>query len=469
MAEETFAAHQSPTVTAALTPSSASSTCSSAPQEELQGLVEGLTNRVTGLERQVQDLQMELHHVKQLLAQALARLQQPPPGASPPDSPSLTGQVKLELLKEVTQGTPDDVEDLLLAEQEEHLPKATQAMTLNDAHEEDSKQDKEEELSQEDAQVVAAESLSAMIEALTGPHWEDVIQMMTEDDFWMVRAMHRALKNSKPTERDKRMLLLKVFFVAGEHLPSLYSLLVDEDALTVWVYRDLRAYRVSGDAEMLALCLTMLGNICEKPLPTNIKDKLGANLVNFLIGLALEPPDTDQAIQTSEAAFRTLLKVNWQFGGDDAQTDSKNNANRVVARLFAVRKSQELGPRLISALNWHTKNQSLSPFVLKLLKDLIQCTDNASRSFFFDNDIKVLQEILLRNLANLEDSVVRNAHLQVLLSLLHSDVYRHLLQHRLEQMVSVMEGLQQANEAEQEDTAETARLFMAHLHQTKLN
>lgn len=142
-----------------------------------------------------------------------------------------------------------------------------------------------------------------------------------------------------------------------------------------------------------SLLLTMIFSMGES-MPVTHLEHLGSDFISFLLDLIEDPPDTDLDDQIPDLFINLILSYNLQFTKSenivlDALND-KTNAKVFTQKILFLFNREEDPVRIFD-------HEPAPPHsVLKLFIDLFGCELTAS--LFYTNDIKVLIDIVLRQL-----------------------------------------------------------------------
>lgn len=280
---------------------------------------------------------------------------------------------------------------------------------------------------------------------------EDVERMTREDiDFDEIDALADLLDDLEGL-RNGRVKAMECLLRAGEISKWVYRHLAQRNALKKWIFLDMQAQE---DDELVFLALTFLGHLCtpldvvgeDRLLPTEIRDTLGSNLVAFLIEMVAEyeiaatEEDDRRVTLVQDASVFALLAINAQFESSDIFE------NRVLNKLMFYQKdhSQSLAHKFIIILN-RGENKLAMPLVVQMM-DAIFTNKVTSKLFFFTDDLKVLVEVLLREVVNTDDLSLRIPYLNVLHMLLNNSIYPDLL-HRKEDVCRVLQLISSMDES----------------------
>ncbi|XP_046735610.1 NCK-interacting protein with SH3 domain isoform X1 [Diprion similis] len=227
-----------------------------------------------------------------------------------------------------------------------------------------------------------------------------------------------------------RQLLLQSFGVMCS-LDAVVLTIMLNSVLPMELASDMRTYpRNVPRLNYSSLLLTMIFSMGE-PMPVTHLEQLGTDFIAFLLELIENPPDTDMDDQIPDLFLNLVLSYNLQF------TTSENmvlNALklRTVAKTFTEKilllLNREEDPVRIF------DHQPAPPHsVLKLFVDLF--SNDVTASLFYTNDIKVLIDIIVRQLFDISPGVKkRRQYLELCRRVLRTESYNEH-RHRCEDVL----------------------------------
>jgi len=199
---------------------------------------------------------------------------------------------------------------------------------------------------------------------------------------------------------------MKALAATAEICPEVYSILGNHGAFN-WVIKEL----IQEDTDRQIFALTFLCLICSQGKGSRINAeelrKLDQDLIDYIIDLAVkEMQNMDDSLLT--AAVKALFCINLQFDPQD---------NLLLKCLSQKPEAAELGNAFLVILN-RGDQFSLQP-CLELLRDIVQ--DPSTADFFFLNDLRILVDLIIREVLNLPvGSQIRVKYLEVLYG-----IYKH--------------------------------------------
>ncbi|XP_048510849.1 NCK-interacting protein with SH3 domain isoform X2 [Athalia rosae] len=247
-----------------------------------------------------------------------------------------------------------------------------------------------------------------------------------------------------------RQLLLQSFGVMCS-LDAVILTIMLNSILPMELASDMRTYpRNVPRLNYSSLLLTMIFSMGE-PMPVTHLEQLGTDFIAFLLDLIENPPDTDMDDQIPELFLNLVLSYNLQF------TTSENmvlNAlkQRTVAKTFTEkillllnREGEICRARLkfMLAIIWPFTVNDVSFNLLILIEDPVRIFDHqpapphsvlklfvdlfsnsTTASLFYTNDIKVLIDIIVRQLFDISPGVKkRRQYLELCRRVLRTESY----------------------------------------------
>ncbi|XP_044262296.1 NCK-interacting protein with SH3 domain [Tribolium madens] len=194
-----------------------------------------------------------------------------------------------------------------------------------------------------------------------------------------------------------RQLLLQTFGVLCSLDKTVVSIMLNS-ILPGELARDMMANaRNIPKLNYSSILLTMIFSMGE-PMPITHHELLGANFLSFLLNNIEYPPDTDIDEQIPDLFLNCVISFNLQF--EDCEENPVLNAleERDVAKTF-TEKILLLLNREHDPVRIFEHEPAPPHALLKLFVDLLSRKSTAS--LFYTNDIKVLIDIVVRNVADL--------------------------------------------------------------------
>nr|XP_012146469.1 PREDICTED: NCK-interacting protein with SH3 domain isoform X2 [Megachile rotundata] len=215
-----------------------------------------------------------------------------------------------------------------------------------------------------------------------------------------------------------RQLLLQSFGVMCS-LDSVILTIMLNSVLPMELARDMRSNpRNVTKLNYSSLLLTMIFSMGE-PMPVTHLEQLGPDFIAFILDLIENPPDMDLEDQIPDLFVNLILSYNLQF------TNSENivlNAlkGRTVAKNF-TEKILLLFNREEDPVRIFDHQPPPPHSVLKLFIDLF--SNDVTAGLFYTNDVKVLIDIILRQLYDMFPGDKRRQYLELCRRVLRTSSY----------------------------------------------
>ncbi|XP_043270759.1 NCK-interacting protein with SH3 domain isoform X2 [Venturia canescens] len=220
-----------------------------------------------------------------------------------------------------------------------------------------------------------------------------------------------------------RQLLLQSFGVMCSLDPVALTIMLNS-ILPMELARDMRSNpRNVPKLNYSSLLLTMIFSMGE-PMPVTHLEQLGPEFISFLLELIENPPDTDLEEQIPDLFLNLILSYNLQFTASE---------NIVLKALRETTSAKTFTQKILFLLNREEDpvrifdHEPAPPqSVLKLFVDLFG--NDFTASMFYTNDIKVLIDIVLRQLFDIPPGDKRRHYLELCRRVLRTpgyDEHRH--------------------------------------------
>ncbi|XP_031850258.1 NCK-interacting protein with SH3 domain isoform X2 [Nomia melanderi] len=215
-----------------------------------------------------------------------------------------------------------------------------------------------------------------------------------------------------------RQLLLQSFGVMCS-LDSVILTIMLNSVLPMELARDMRSNpRNVTKLNYSSLLLTMIFSMGE-PMPVTHLEQLGPDFIAFILDLIENPPDMDLEDQISDLFVNLILSYNLQF------TNSENivlNAlkEKSLAKIF-TEKNLLLFNREEDPVRIFDHEPPPPHSVLKLFIDLF--SNDVTAGLFYTNDVKVLIDIILRQLYDMFPGDKRRQYLELCRRVLRNSSY----------------------------------------------
>ncbi|XP_014209971.1 NCK-interacting protein with SH3 domain isoform X2 [Copidosoma floridanum] len=221
-----------------------------------------------------------------------------------------------------------------------------------------------------------------------------------------------------------RQLLLQSFGVMCTLDPVIVTIML-ESILPMELARDMKSNsRNVTKLNYSALLLTMIFSMGE-PMPITHFEQLGTEFVTFLLDLIENPPDTDLEDQIPDLFINLILSYNLQFHRNMENVVLDALKQRSVAKTF-TEKILFLLNREVDPVRIFDHEPAPPNSILKLFIDLF--TSDETASLFYTNDIKILIDIILRQLFDISPGDKRRQYLELcrrVLKTANYDEHRH--------------------------------------------
>ncbi|XP_043470394.1 NCK-interacting protein with SH3 domain [Leptopilina heterotoma] len=215
-----------------------------------------------------------------------------------------------------------------------------------------------------------------------------------------------------------RQLLLQSFGVMCSLDPIALTIMLNS-ILPMEMARDMRANpRNVPKLNYSSLLLTMIFSMGE-PMPITHLEQLGMDFIEFLFELIEEPPDTDLDDQIPDLFVNLILSYNLQFM---ASENIVLNAlkGRTIAKVF-TEKILFLLNREEDPVRIFDHQPAPPDSVLKMFVDLF--SKEITANLFYTNDVKVLLDIILRQLFDISPGDKRRQYLELCRRVLRTSNY----------------------------------------------
>ncbi|XP_076648696.1 NCK-interacting protein with SH3 domain [Halictus rubicundus] len=215
-----------------------------------------------------------------------------------------------------------------------------------------------------------------------------------------------------------RQLLLQSFGVMCS-LDSVILTIMLNSVLPMELARDMRSNpRNVIKLNYSSLLLTMIFSMGE-PMPVTHLEQLGPDFISFVLDLIENPPDMDLEDQISDLFVNLILSYNLQF------TNSENIVlntlkERTIAKIF-TEKILLLFNREEDPVRIFDHEPPPPHSVLKLFIDLFN--NDITAGLFYTNDVKVLIDIILRQLYDMFPGDKRRQYLELCRRVLRTSSY----------------------------------------------
>lgn len=215
-----------------------------------------------------------------------------------------------------------------------------------------------------------------------------------------------------------RQLLLQSFGVMCSLDPIILTIMLNS-VLPMELARDMRSNpRNVQKLNYSSLLLSMIFSMGEA-MPVTHWEQLGPDFVSFLLDLIENPPDSDLEDQIPDSFVNLILSYNLQFTNSENPVISALK-ERTVAKTF-TEKILFLFNREEDPVRIFDHEPQPPHSVLKLFIDLF--SNDYTAGLFYTNDVKVLIEIVLRQLFDMYPGDKRRQYLELCRRVLRTSNY----------------------------------------------
>ncbi|KAF5292273.1 hypothetical protein FQR65_LT11236 [Abscondita terminalis] len=194
-----------------------------------------------------------------------------------------------------------------------------------------------------------------------------------------------------------RQLLLQAFGVLCSLDGTVVTIMLNS-VLPSELARDMMANsRNISKLNYSSLLLTMIFSMGE-PMPVTHLDHMGSTFLNFIFNNIESPPDTDIEEQIPDLFLNFMLSFNLQFTSENENILLKTLEKRNTAKTF-TEKILLLFNREEDPVRIFDHQPSPPHSLLKLFLDLF--SQKGTADLFYTNDVKVLIDIVVRNISDL--------------------------------------------------------------------
>ncbi|KAH8151591.1 uncharacterized protein LAJ45_04213 [Morchella importuna] len=249
----------------------------------------------------------------------------------------------------------------------------------------------------------------------------------------------------KETSNTKLRLITNVLLYDGRQHQKTFELMQEEGLFSRLM--EMVAQKREEDRILWSSVLDLLYEMSRiQRLRREDLDSIGDGFISYLFQLVEEDPD-DPNDPYHYPVIRMLLVLNEQYmvsahapPRDGAPEDSNAPTNKVIKILcFYGSTYKTFGENIILCLNRESET-CLQLLILKLLYLLF--TTSATYEYFYTNDLRVLVDVMIRNLLDLpeESESLRHTYLRVLYPLLEHTQLRHI-HYKRDEILNLLECL----------------------------
>lgn len=257
------------------------------------------------------------------------------------------------------------------------------------------------------------------------------------------RRMCGRLRKEQSTPR--LHLVAKILLYDGRETQKVFELMQGEQLFGRLV--ELVRARKDSDPVMWRVCLELLYEMSRiQRLKLEDLDTVDDDFIKYLFQLVEEDPDDPENDPYHYPTIRMLLVLNEQYMVSAHTTPSSGRhvdgpTNKVVKILcFYGTDYRTFGENIVLLINRESET-CLQLLILKLLYLLF--TTIATHEYFYSNDLRVLVDVIIRNLLDLPDEsqALRHTYLRVLYPLLNHTQLRQAPHYKRNELLKLLEIL----------------------------
>ncbi|GLV41728.1 uncharacterized protein CBL_00341 [Carabus blaptoides fortunei] len=244
-------------------------------------------------------------------------------------------------------------------------------------------------------ETIISEYISELISILSNADPSISKHMIAIDDYRVVFALIQYYQME--IRWSIRQLLLQAFGVMCSLDKTVVSIMLNS-VLPMELARDMQENaRNISKLNYSCLLLTMIFSMGEQ-MPITHLEQIGYDFLNFVLNAIEDPPDTDVDEQISDLFLNFVLAFNLQYSSNSHNIVLNTLAERTIAKTFTEKilllLNREEDPVRIF------EHEPIPPdSILKLFIDMFGKESTAS--LFYTNDVKVLIDIIVRQLSDL--------------------------------------------------------------------
>ncbi|KAH0542084.1 hypothetical protein FGG08_003464 [Glutinoglossum americanum] len=269
----------------------------------------------------------------------------------------------------------------------------------------------------------------------------------THGDYVRQQIIHTFLQESAT---DTLHLLASFLLFDGRQSEKTFELMKDEGAFPRLL--ELVQSRPDDDLGLYRITLDLLYEMSRiQRLPLEDLRLIDDAFITYLFGI-IEELSNDSSDPYHYPVIRVLLVLNEQYmlaahDPNNGESMGQPLTNKVI-KVLSIRGSayKTFGENIILLLNRESET-SLQLLILKLLYLLF--TTHATREYFYTNDLRVLVDVIVRNLLDLPDEseALRHMYLRVLYPLLAYTQLRHPPHYKREEIQRLLQMLSHVRSA----------------------
>ncbi|EGG13810.1 hypothetical protein DFA_11571 [Cavenderia fasciculata] len=298
-----------------------------------------------------------------------------------------------------------------------------------------------EETLQSDGNGDSVEDIQFFIEKLNTLDIDAGIDLLSKDDYQMIRNMCGHAQRSENQE----YIYQVVYFIngIGNQVPGVWNILVPELKWiipTCFIQED--ETRSTQYLQLMTAIFSQTG-----PLPEEELSKLDDSFLESLLNLGFTYSEYYDS-KWLNYFYPAMLAFNIQVKGD--------TYSPLVLKLYSTRRAPELGPGLITLLNRGKFEFGLLTECLTLINDIFcYSTEFQESCFFYTSDIDVVIDIVVQNIHNLDEcDPLRWPYLDLLRTIVEHDEFQKS-RHHFDDIVQVLEDQSNDRVAEKDPRSAT--------------
>ncbi|KYR01751.1 hypothetical protein DLAC_01759 [Tieghemostelium lacteum] len=278
-----------------------------------------------------------------------------------------------------------------------------------------------------DSKKINKEQSREIITYLQNLEYNDIETYISADNFYLIEAFCQLIENSTDTQY---VLELIEFINAVSKIEGTMDKMVQMESFK-WLIPNLFMFEEEKQYNILNTLTLIFTNV--RIIPESEMKKFDDSFLEGFIDIGL---NFLNYYDTKWLHYFYYTVLGYQ------KHIISTTYSPLVYKLYSIKKAPELGPELISLLNREKFDYPLEDQCLSLINDLFSYSvEFQVPVFFFTLDIKVLIDIILRAIHNLEElDPLRWQYLEVLFTILQHPEYTEL-QHKIDDIKQVLTDL----------------------------
>ncbi|EGC38803.1 hypothetical protein DICPUDRAFT_148493 [Dictyostelium purpureum] len=262
---------------------------------------------------------------------------------------------------------------------------------------------------------LSIDDIHQLIEEIQQLDFEIALKTISNNDYQFIKLLCNEAKKSI----DFKLVteIIKFINVIAKEDNKIIEILVDLESFN-WIIPNCFIVEETESSDYLETLILIFSNGDKKPLPQSELQKLDDTFLDSLLELALNYKDY------YETKYIHLLYYT-MFGYQ--KNIISDGYSPLICKLYSNKQAPELGPEMIALLNRAQLEYGLLPQCLSLINDLFcYSQDYNVPCFFYTLDIKVLIDIIIREIHNLDElDPTRWQFLEVLSTIIDHDEYEN--------------------------------------------